>query len=82
MRLGLAKTKLILNLINSASGLVVLTAVSLGLLPPPWIMFVLNSALVAGVTNLYFTALASNRLITHALIFFQILLVCILGIIT
>lgn len=82
VRLGLAKTKLILNLINSASGLVVLTAVSLGLLPPPWIMFVLNSALVAGVANLYFTALASNRLISHALIFFQIVLVCILGIIT
>lgn len=82
VQLGLARTQQILTALNSASGLFVLAAVSFGFLAWPWIMFVLNSALVAGVTNLYFAKLARNRLISHALIFFQIILVCILGIIT
>lgn len=82
VRLGLDRTKLIINAINLVSGSIVLAAVVFEILPLPWILFIVNGALVWIVSNLMFDRLASNRLISHALIFFQIVMVCVLGVVT
>lgn len=81
VRLGLDRAKLILNVINTLSALTILIAVASGLLPVIWAMFLLNSLLVGIMTNMMFDKLASNRLLSHLLIFFQIVLVCVLGIV-
>lgn len=80
VRLGLGRARLILNVINTASALTILIAVASGLLPVIWAMFLLNSLLVGIMTNMMFDRLASNRLLSHLLIFFQIVLACVLGI--
>ncbi len=80
VRLGLRKTRIIINLLNSVSATVIMIAVIIGILPVIWSIFLVNSFLVGFIANVMFDSLASNRLISHSLIFFQIVLVCVLGI--
>ena len=82
VRLGLSKTKLIINVLNTASGFTVLIAVIFEILPLPWILLFLNNVYVGFIANVVFDRLTSNRLISHSLIFFQIVLACVLGIVT
>lgn len=82
VQLGLSRTKLILNVLNTASGLAVLIAVIFEILPLPWILLFLNNIFVGFITNVMFDKLTSNRLISHSVVFFQIVLVCVLGIVT
>ena len=81
VRLGLGRTRQLLNILNTVSGLAILVAVISGILPLPWIVFFANAVLVSVVTNFLFDRLSSNRLISHALIFFQIVLACVLGVV-
>ncbi len=82
VRLGLSRTKLVINVLNTVSGLAVLIAVILEILPLPWILLFLNNVFVGFITNMMFDSLTSNRLISHSLILFQIVMVCVLGIVT
>jgi 4-hydroxybenzoate polyprenyltransferase len=77
--LGLGPTRAIINLVNTASAVCLIIGVATGLLRPPWTLFIANCALVALVANPLFDQLASNRYITHALIFFQIAMAVLLG---
>ncbi len=82
VQLGLSRTKLIINVLNTVSGLAVLIAVIFEILPLHWVLLFINNVFVGFVTNVMFDRLTSNRLISHSLIFFQIVLVCMLGFIT
>ncbi|MBZ0218614.1 MAG: UbiA family prenyltransferase [Fimbriimonadaceae bacterium] len=82
VQLGLGRTKLIINVLNTVSGLAVLIAVIFEILPLPWILLFINNVFVGFIANVMFDRLTSNRLISHSLIFFQIVLVCVLGIVT
>jgi 4-hydroxybenzoate polyprenyltransferase len=79
--LGLGPTRTIINVINTVSALCLIIGVATGLLPLPWTLFIANCALVALVANPLFDQLAENRKITHALIFFQIVMAVLLRLI-
>jgi 4-hydroxybenzoate polyprenyltransferase len=79
--LGLGPTRAIINLVNTVSALCLVIGVLTGLLPLPWTLFIANCALVAFVANPLYGQLASNRYVTHALIFFQIAMAVLLGLI-
>lgn len=79
--LGLSRTRTIVNIVNTASAVGLVAGVASGLLSPPWMLFIVNCALVALVANPLYDQLATDRRITHALIFFQIVMAVLLGLV-
>ncbi|MFX1326454.1 MAG: UbiA family prenyltransferase [Promethearchaeota archaeon] len=82
VQLGMLKTKAIINILNIFSAIVILLLVFSGIISYPWLLFVVNNILVYILVNYMFEKLKGNRLISHILIFFQIILTIILGFIS
>lgn len=79
--LGPGRTRIIVNALNAGSALLLAAAVLFGILPAIWTLFLANSAMVALAANPLYDQLASSRPITYGLIFLQILLAVLLGLI-